>query len=125
MIVIDTNVVIEYLKGNEIIIQTVNEYSKNYGIGITYISEYELLKYSDKKNKVLEEFIKNITVLYPDNTSAARSAEIFIKLRSSGDLINENDILIAGIALKNNNKFITLDSDFNKIMDEDIDILQI
>ncbi|WP_276930012.1 PIN domain-containing protein [Ferroplasma acidiphilum] len=125
MIVIDTNVVIEYLKGNEIIIQTVNEYSKNYGIGITYISEYELLKYSDKKNKVLEEFIKNITVLYPDNTSAARSAEIFIKLRSSGDLINENDILIAGIALKNNNKFITLDSDFNKIKDENIDILQI
>ena len=125
MIVIDTNVVIEYLKGNEIIIQTVNEYSKNYSIGITYISEYELLKYSDKKNKVLEEFIKNITVLYPDNTSAARSAEIFIKLRSSGDLINENDILIAGIALKNNNKFITLDSDFNKIKDENIDILQI
>ena len=125
MIVIDTNVVIEYLKGNEIIIQTVNEYSKNHGIGITYISEYELLKYSDKKNKVLEEFIENITVLYPDNTSAARSAEIFRKLRSSGDLINENDILIAGIALKNNNKFITLDSDFNKIMDEDIDILQI
>ena len=125
MIIIDTNVVIEYLKGNEIIIQTVNEYSKNHGIGITYISEYELLKYSDKKNKVLEEFIENITVLYPDNTSAARSAEIFRKLRSSGDLINENDILIAGIALKNNNKFITLDSDFNKIMDEDIDILQI
>ena len=125
MIIIDTNVVIEYLKRNEIIIQTVNEYSKNHGIGITYISEYELLKYSDKKNKVLEEFIENITVLYPDNTSAARSAEIFRKLRSSGDLINENDILIAGIALKNNNKFITLDSDFNKIMDEDIDILQI
>ena len=125
MIIIDTNVVIEYLKGNEIIIQTVNEYSKNHGIGITYISEYELLKYSDKKNKVLEEFIKNITVLYPDNTSAARSAEIFRKLRISGDLINENDILIAGIALKNNNKFITLDSDFNKIKDENIDILQI
>ena len=125
MIIIDTNVVIEYLKGNEIIIQTVNEYSKNHGIGITYISEYELLKYSDKKNKVLEEFIENITVLYPDNTSAARSVEIFRKLRSSGDLINENDILIAGIALKNNNKFIILDSDFNKIRDEDIDILQI
>jgi len=125
MIVIDTNVVIEYLKGNERIIQAVNEYSKNHGIGITYISEYELLKYSDKKNKVLEEFIENITVIYPDNTSAARSAEIFRKLRSSGDLINENDILIAGIALKNNNKFITLDSDFNKIKDEDIDILQI
>ena len=74
---------------------------------------------------MLEEFIENITVLYPDNTSAARSAEIFRKLRSSGDLINENDILIAGIALKNNNKFITLDSDFNKIKDEDIDVLQI
>ncbi len=125
MIVIDTNVVIEYLKGNERIIQTVNEYSKNHGIGITYISEYELLKYSDKKNKVLEEFIENITVIYPDRASAARSAEIFRKLRSSGDLINENDILIAGIALKNNNKFITLDSDFNKIKDESIDVLQI
>ena len=42
---------------------------------------------------------------------------------SNLSITSENDILIAGIALKNNNKFITLDSDFNKIKDEDIDIL--
>jgi predicted nucleic acid-binding protein len=125
MIVIDTNIVIEYLKGNERIIKTVNEYSKNSDIGITYISEYELLKYSDKTNKLLEELTKNITVLYPDKTSASRSAEIFRRLRSAGNLINENDILIAGIALGNNNKFITLDSDFNKINDMNISVLEL
>ncbi|WP_298275035.1 PIN domain-containing protein [Ferroplasma sp.] len=125
MIVIDTNIVIEYLKGNERIIKTVNEYSKNSDIGITYISEYELLKYSDKTNKLLEELIKNITVLYPDKTSASMSAEIFRRLRSAGNLINENDILIAGIALRNNNKFITLDSDFNKINDTNISVLEL
>ena len=125
MIVIDTNIVIEYLKGNEKIIKAVNEYSKNSDIGITYISKYELRKYSDKTNKLLEELIKNITVLYPDITSASRSAEIFRRLRSAGNLINENDILIAGTALLDNNKFITWDSDFNKINDINISVLEL
>ncbi|WP_375379271.1 PIN domain-containing protein [Ferroplasma sp.] len=64
-------------------------------------------------------------MLYPDRNSALRSAEIFKMLRSSGNLINENDILIAGIALQNNNKFITLDSDFSKINDSNINVLTI
>ncbi|WMT50576.1 MAG: hypothetical protein RE471_06220 [Ferroplasma sp.] len=58
MIIIDTSVAIEYLKVNENIIQTVNEYSNNYGIGITYISEYELLKYSDKKTGYWKNLLK-------------------------------------------------------------------
>ena len=48
MIVIDTNVVIEYLKGNEIIIQTVNEYSKNYGMNLDYIYTLKIFR-SDQK----------------------------------------------------------------------------
>jgi predicted nucleic acid-binding protein len=125
VIIIDTSIAIEYLKGNEKVIQIVDEYSGNYSIGITYISEYELLKYSDKKNKLLEEFIENINIVYPDKNSASRSAEIFRILRSSGDLINENDILIAGISLQDTNKFITLDSDFNKINNSNIIVLKI
>ena len=124
MIILDTSVVIEYLKGNYKIIKMVDKYSNESTIGITYISEYELLKYSDKK-LVIEDFIRNITVVYADHTSAARSAKIYRRLRNSGNLINENDILIAGIALKNDNKFITLDSDFNKVGDTNIIVLEI
>ncbi len=124
MIILDTSVVIEYLKGNQKIIEIVDEYSKKSAIGIAYISEYELLKYFDKK-LVIENFIRNITVVYPDHTSAARSAEIYRRLRNSGNLINEHDILIAGIALNNQNKFITLDSDLTQINDSNIYIVNI
>ena len=63
--------------------------------------------------------------MYADHTSAARSAKIYRRLRNSGNLINENDILIAGIALNNDNKFITLDSDFTQINDSNIYVLSI
>ncbi len=102
-----------------------DEYSGNHIIVIIYISEYELLKYSYKKNKLPGEFIENINIVYPDKNSASGSAEIFRILRNSGNLINENDILIAGISLQDNNKFITLDSDFNKINNSNIIVLKI
>ncbi len=84
-----------------------------------------MLKYSNKQKKVFSEFIESIKVVYPDKTSAPRSAEIYRKLKNSGNLLNENDILIAGIALRNDNKFITLDLDFNIINDSNITVLKI
>jgi tRNA(fMet)-specific endonuclease VapC len=125
MIILDTSIVIEYLKGNDKIIEVVNKYSRDSTTGITYISLYELLKYSNKQKSALNELIGTIKVVYPDETSASRSAEIFRKLKNSGNLINENDILIAGIALKNDNKFITLDSDFSMIKNTNIIVLEI
>ena len=125
MIILDTGIVIEYLKGNDKIIEVVDEYSRDSTTGITYISLYELLKYSNKEQNGLDELIETIKVVYPDETSASRSAEIYRKLKNLGNLINENDILIAGSALKNDNKFITLDSDFNKVGDTNIIVLEI
>ncbi len=125
MIILDTSIVIEYLKGNDKIIEVVDEYSRDSTTGITYISLYELLKYSNKEQNGLDELIETIKVVYPDETSASRSAEIYRKLKNLGNLINENDILIAGSALKNDNKFITLDSDFNKVGDTNIIVLEI
>lgn len=125
MIILDTSIVIEYLKGNDKIIEVVDEYSRDSTTGITYISLYELLKYSNNEQNGLDELIETIKVVYPDETSASRSAEIYRKLKNLGNLINENDILIAGSALKNDNKFITLDSDFNKVGDTNIIVLEI
>jgi predicted nucleic acid-binding protein len=125
MIILDTSIVIEYLKGTDKIVEMIRAYSTEEGIGITYITEYELLKYSDKKTDILTEFLQNISVIYPNEDSASRSAQIFRKLRDSGNLINENDILIVGIASGNTNKLITLDSDFKKIDDESITVLEI
>ena len=125
MIILNTSIFIEYLKGNQKTIEVVDEYSRSSTIGITYISVYELLKYSNKQKKVFSEFIESIKVVYPDKTSAPRSAEIYRKLKNSGNLLNENDILIAGIALRNDNKFITLDLDFNIINDSNITVLKI
>ncbi len=122
MIVLDTNVVIEYLRGNHHVTGTVNEYLDGKDASITYINAYELLKYKINNN-VIYDFINSIDIIYPDKDSITRSSGIFINLRSRGKMINENDILIAGIALTGNNKFITMDHDFEKIESKNIIII--
>ncbi len=124
MIVLDTNIVIEYLKGNEKVIKIVDEYSEKDNLSITYISKYELLKYSSKLSKTFSEFIENIMILFPDKEAAGRSASIYINLKNKGNMINENDILILGIALRDENTFITSDNDFSKIDDKNIILIQ-
>ncbi len=122
MIVLDTNIVIEYLRGNHHVTGTVNEYLDRKNASITYINAYELLKYKIN-NDVIYDFINNVDIIYPDKDSIARSSGIFINLRSRGKLINENDILIAGIALTGNNKFITMDHNFENIENKNIIII--
>ena len=48
MIILDTKIVLEYLTGNQKTTEIVDDYSKASAIGIIYISQYELLKYSNK-----------------------------------------------------------------------------
>jgi len=48
---------------------------------------------------------------------------LFGKLKESGKLINENDLLIAGIVLANNEVLLTRDRKFGNINDASIKIV--
>lgn len=116
MVCLDTNILIAFLRGNKKIIKLIKEYSLNEEVCSTTITEYELRKYHSIMNEVPElSVLENIT-LYPfDRVAARRASEIFEALKEKGKMINENDILIAAIALAKNEILLTGDRDFNNI----------
>jgi tRNA(fMet)-specific endonuclease VapC len=124
MACLDTNVIIEFLKGNPKIVNLLKDYSAREEISSTVITKYELGKYSGSNNKRADfSAVENIRMYPLDTLSAIRASEVFSILKSRGKMINENDILIAGIAMANGETLITTDRDFRAIGSEKIVIV--
>ncbi len=116
MTVFDTNIIIEYLKGNKKAVDAIKKYSPE-GIAVTFINEYELLRYGETERieNVFETLISKIKVYHTTDEAAIRAAQIYKKLKEKGSLIGENDILIAGICLANRETLVTNDNDFKRL----------
>lgn len=116
MTCLDTNIVIDLLAGDSNLAAILDGYAKSEGLSITAVTEYELLKYCDERErKVVDAFLNDITVHPFDKGAARASYKIFSELRSRGKMINENDILIAGTALFNGELLITRDKKFGEV----------
>lgn len=116
MTVFDTNIVIDYLKGSKKAIDTINKYSPD-GIALTFINEYELLRYGEVEQieNVFETLISKVKVYHTTDEAAIKAAQIYKKLKGKGTLIGENDILIAGVCLANKETLVTNDNDFKRL----------
>ena len=124
MTFIDTSVIIDFLAGDEKIISLVKELAEKEEIKTTTITEYELLKHkTELKRQVAEKFLSAITVCSFDRASARKAALLFEKLSKAGKMINENDLLIAGISLANDEILLTRDQKFNNLSEVSIKIV--
>lgn len=118
MVCLDTSVVIDYAYGKEKVVRLVDEYVSRGTLYITTITKYELLKHSDEIKRSVAELIISKFLIYDfDVESADHSAKIFRDLKTSGKMINENDILIAGVVASQEDLLITVDSKFKNIKD--------
>jgi tRNA(fMet)-specific endonuclease VapC len=110
MTVLDTSVIIDFMAGDKTLVSLIGELSDNSDVSTTCITEYELLKHKTKlKRQLAEDFISELTVYPFDSAAAKEAANLFIALKDTGRLINENDLLIAGIVLANNEVLLTRD----------------
>ncbi|MGF3523228.1 MAG: type II toxin-antitoxin system VapC family toxin [Candidatus Bathyarchaeia archaeon] len=124
MTFLDTCVIIDFLAGDEEIVALVKELVKKEEIKTTAITEYELLKHKTQiKKNAAEKFLSAVTVCSFDRASARKAALLFEKLSKAGKVINENDLLIAGTALSNNEVLFTRDQKFRNIDDANIKIV--
>jgi predicted nucleic acid-binding protein len=124
MTFIDTSVIIDFLAGDEKIVSLIKEIAEKEEIKTTTITEYELLKHkTELKRQVAEKFLSAIIVCPFDRTSARKAALLFEKLSKTGKMINENDLLIAGISLANDEPLLTRDQKFAYIDDANIKIV--
>ncbi len=97
-VLIDTDVLIEYAKGNLELPE------------VCYISEitlYEFLRgVSDQKiaKRILEE---EFIVIWNDNEIIERASKTYRELKTSGDLVSDADIIIASTAIVKGLKLYT------------------
>ena len=116
MVILDTNILIDALSGEHKAINAIKAYGYTENVAITILNKYELIR--GKKffeQHMLEELLSNLNVYGLNDVEIGISAEIYRNLKERGKLIDEFDILIAGIAIANNEKLVTSDTDFKEI----------
>jgi tRNA(fMet)-specific endonuclease VapC len=125
MACLDTSAIIDYLQGLPEVVSTVRSYEASpEGISTTSVTKYELLKYrSPGKGDRMMEFISRIRVYSLDEASVEIAARDYLLLKGKGSLINELDILIAGISESKGEMLLTTDKDFKRLGRSNIKIL--
>jgi predicted nucleic acid-binding protein len=107
---LDTSVIIDFLAGDQKIVATVKEIFNKEDIKTTTITEYELLRHKTKiKKHAAERFLSGSIVCSFDREAAKKAAVLFQELQAVGRIVNENDLLIAGIALAHDEVLLTRD----------------
>lgn len=102
-----------FFRNNPNVVSNFKEYLSRYGkINLSIITYYEILsglKYKDalKQMALFLEFVKHNTILPLTEDSVAISSALYTNLRKKGKLIDDIDILIAGVALSNNLALVT------------------
>lgn len=114
MVCLDTNVVIEYFDGNDRVIRAVDRLITGGDVSITVMNAYELYKHF-YRDVGLEEFLVGVNIHDLTEDSARISGELYKRFREEGEMINELDILIAGIVMDRGETLLTLDKDFKRI----------
>ncbi len=124
MTFIDTSVIIDFLAGDEKIITLITKLARKDEIKTTSITEYELLKHkTELKRQVAEKFLLSVLVCPFDRISAREAALLFEKLNKAGKMINETDLLIAGISLAHDELLLTRDKKFSNLDESSIKIV--
>ncbi|MGD0406245.1 MAG: type II toxin-antitoxin system VapC family toxin [Candidatus Bathyarchaeia archaeon] len=124
MTLLDTSVIIDFLAGDQKIVALIQEIIRREDVKTTTITEYELLRHKTKiRKQAAERFLSGVTVYSFDRAAAQRAALLFEELRDSGRMINENDLLIAGISLANDELLLTRDQKFGNLDNVNIKIV--
>ena len=116
MTLLDTSVIIDYLSGDQKIVALVKGILTKEDVKTTTINEYELLRHKARiRKQAAERFLSGATVYSFDRAAAKEAANLFQELQDAGRMINENDVLIAGIALAHDEVLLTREQKLSSI----------
>ncbi len=120
---LDTDIVIEILRGNETAVNKMETLPQETLINITGLTVYELYKGvlyigSKKLEEDLENFIQSVEVLQLDSYIERKAGEIYAYLKKKGEVISDADILTAATVLVNDSVLVTNNKEhFKRIKD--------
>ena len=117
---LDTDILSEFLRGNQKVIDKVDEHLKEYGfMSFSIITYYEILngllyKDANKQLKRFEDFAGLNKVIPLTLRMAKTAAAIYAELRKKGNEIGHIDTLIAAIAMTSELQLVTNNTDHFK-----------
>lgn len=112
-VLIDTDIISYFLKGNEKVFLRFQEYLKDFDrINISIITYYEIVsgltfKNAEKQLQIFEEFCSTARIINLSKDSIKVAAEIYANQRKKGESVDDIDILIASIAISNDLVLVT------------------
>lgn len=110
---IDTDILSYYFKGDPIVVENFQKYLAEFEIiEISLITYYEIMsgllyKNALKQLEIFNDFVSENFVIAATEESCKISSAIYSKLRTNGELIDDIDLLIAGIAIENEMTLVT------------------
>jgi predicted nucleic acid-binding protein len=110
---IDTDILSEFFRGNEKVVDNADKYLQEYpSLNFSIITYYEILNgllYKDATRQLLKfsSFVESNTVLLLSVQAATIAAQLYADLRKRRETIGHTDSLIAGIALANDLYLVT------------------
>lgn len=122
MILVDTSVLIDYFRGNENhktrLLSEVFERDIPFGLSAFTVQELLQGAKNDKEFRILDEYLLNQTIYYPENKYEAygSAAKLFFDLRRKGITVRSSiDIHIAMTAIDYKLSLLHNDRDFDVI----------
>ena len=112
-VMLDTDMISYYFKGNQSVVKKVDEYLETFPqIKLSIISYYEVVsglkfKGASKQLQIFEAFCSENEILGLSVDCAEIAGDIYEKTRKLGKAIDDIDILIAAIAIRNELSLIT------------------
>ena len=112
-VLIDTDILSYYFKGDKKVVENFEIYLQHFElIEISIITYYEILggllaKNALKQLRVFDDFVIDNLVIPMTDNSAKISAELYSTLKQTGKIVDDIDLLIAGIAIENDLILIT------------------
>lgn len=112
-VLLDTNIISAFFKGNPAVVEAVTDYVKRHKrLSYSIITHDELLRGfmalgSDKKLAAYRAFSAQCEMLPLSDQVVEQAAMLYAALKSSGNLIDDADLLIAATALQKKLTLVT------------------
>lgn len=112
-ILVDTDILSLFFRNNQDVVSNFEAYLKKHEkINLSIITYYEVLsglKHRDalKQMDLFIKFAGHNSILPLTEESVTISADLYARLRKAGQMLDDIDIIIAGVAIANNLVFVT------------------
>jgi tRNA(fMet)-specific endonuclease VapC len=124
MVIFDTSIIVDASRKKQEAIDLIESYIGKEEIATTVISKYEMLRgVTEHDASFVSQLLEKFVIYDFEDYVVKGVVEAYKKLAQKGKMINELDLIIAGIALANNETLITKDKDFLNFESEKIIVI--